>query len=265
LLQKIKSDSKSLKLSGRDEGKKIYMNYCVNCHKENREGDEGQYPSLVNLQDRMTPKEALNKIREGSGRMPAFSKVIEGQEEAIINFLFEKRNKQLLPKQEALLEIKTNISSHTERENNSEKDDTASRYLNLNAYSQFKDIHGHPAIRPPWGMLNAINLNTGDYAWRIPVGNDSALREKGAPITGLWSSPGPMVTAGGLVFIGGMKDKKFFAFDKANGKLLWEITLPAKGTSNPCSYMVNGKQYVALSVGGDEKNPAGYIIAFALP
>src|SRR6185295_4923740 len=123
-------------------------------------------------------------------------------------------------------------------ENKTAKNDTTSNYLNLNAYAQFKDAYGHPAIKPPWGMLNAINLNTGEYEWRIPVGNDEKLQEKGAGITGLWSSPGPMVTAGGLVFLGGTKDNKFFAFDKTTGKLLWETILPAKGSSTPCSYMI---------------------------
>lgn len=265
LLQKINAGNKSVKLSGYDAGEKIYKSYCVSCHKENREGDEPLYPSLVDLQMRMTKKEALNKIKEGSGRMPPFSNVLKGQEDAIITFLFDLKNKTLLPKEAALLEIQNNISSHKEIENESRKKDTASGYLNLNAYTQFEDIDGHPAIKPPWGILNAINLNTGEYEWKVPVGNDSALQEKGAGITGLWSSPGPMVTAGGLVFLGGTKDKKFFAFDKATGKLLWETILPGKGSSTPCSYMIDGKQYIALSVGGDKKNPAGYIIAFTLP
>ncbi len=135
----------------------------------------------------------------------------------------------------------------------------------MTAYAEFVDRDGHPAIKPPWGTLNAINLNTGEYEWKITLGNDPELQEKGAPITGSSSLSGPVATAGGLVFMSGTKDKKFFAFDKTTGKLLWEITLPAVGSSTPCTYMSNGKQYVALSVGGNKENPAGYIIAFALP
>jgi quinoprotein glucose dehydrogenase len=265
LLQKINSANKLVKLSGYDAGKKIYGTYCVSCHKPNKQGDEPLYPSLVDLQTRMTKKEALNKIKEGSGRMPAFANVVKGQEDAIIAFLFDLKTQKFLPKEAALLEIQNNISSHKEMEKEAGKNDTASDYLNLNAYSQFKDIHGHPAIKPPWGMLNAINLNTGEYEWKIPVGNDSALQERGAGITGLWSSPGPMVTAGGLVFLSGTKDKKLFAFDKNTGQLLWETTLPGIGSSTPCSYTIAGKQYIALSVGGDKNNPAGFVVAFALP
>src|SRR4030095_11599672 len=133
--------------------------------------------------------------------------------------------------------------------------DTAAMYLNVTPYADFTDRDGNPAIKPPWGTLNAINLNTGEYEWKITVGNDSALQEKGAPITGLPSMSGPIVTGGGLVFFSGTKDKKLFAFDKSTGKLLWETTLPAFGSSTPCTYVNNGKQYIALSVGGNKENP----------
>ncbi|MEP7110636.1 MAG: PQQ-binding-like beta-propeller repeat protein, partial [Ferruginibacter sp.] len=206
----------------------------------------------------------LKKINEGGSKMPAFSGIIKGKEEAIIAFLSGTGKKKLLSKEEAIMEIQNNISSHKEVENESRKNDTAYNYLNLNAYAQFTDANGHPAIKPPWGMLNAINLNTGEYEWKIPVGNDAVLQKKGAEITGLWSSPGPMVTAGGLVFIGGTRDKKFFAYDKTTGKLLWETILPGIGSSTPCTYLIEGKQYIALSVGGDKNNPAGYLVAFAL-
>jgi len=265
LLQKVEPGNIPINRLGKDAGKKLYMTYCVSCHKENRQGAEPLYPSLIDIEMRMTKKEVRNKIKKGGGKMPAFGAVLKGQEEAIISFLFNTKGKNLLPKEAALQEIKNNISSHKDAESGDAKNDTASTYLNLIAYFQFEDIYGNPAIKPPWGMLNAINLNTGEYEWKIPVGNDPELQEKGAGITGLWSSPGPIVTAGGLVFLGGTKDKKFFAFDKATGKLLWETILPGWGSSTPSTYMVDGKQYIALSVAGNKKNPAGYIIAFALP
>lgn len=265
LLQKVAAGVRSVNLSGYDEGKKLYMTYCVNCHRANREGDEASYPSLIDLQMRMTKEEVLNKIRNGGSKMPAFSHILQGREEAIITFLLDTKNKKLLPKEAALLEIKTNISSHKNTGNESMKTDTASSYLNLNAYARFKDGHGHSAIKPPWGILNAINLNTGEYQWKIPVGNDTALQVKKAGITGLTSSAGPIVTAGGVVLLGGTTDRKFFAFDKTSGKLLWETALPGVGTSTPCTYAIGEKQYVALSVGGDKRNPSGCIIAFALP
>jgi quinoprotein glucose dehydrogenase len=143
--------------------------------------------------------------------------------------------------------------------------DTLTRYLNLKAYEQLTGPDRHPVIKPPWGTLNAINLNTGEYEWAIPAGNIEELQEKNGPLTGATSSPGPIVTAGGLVFLGGTRDRKFQAFDKTTGKLLWEITLPGTASSTPCSYMSDGKQYIAVSVGGNKASPAGFIMAFALP
>ena len=263
LLQKIEANKELQNLSPYSAGKKIYMNYCASCHKENRNGD-ATYPSLVDLQKRMTKDEVLNKIKTGSGKMPGFSVIIKGQEEAIIAFLFQTQNKKYSQKENDLSEIRSNRLSHTNANDNSEND-TSTIYLNTTAYTEFTDRDGHPAIKPPWGTLNAINLNTGEYEWKIPVGNVPELQEKGASITGSSSLSGPVVTAGGLVFMSGTKDKKFFTFDKTTGKLLWETALPAVGSSTPCTYMSNGKQYVALSVGGNKENPAGYIIAFALP
>ena len=101
--------------------------------------------------------------------------------------------------------------------------------------------------------------------WTIPVGNNTELQKKGEPITGSTGSPGPIVTRGGLVFLGGSRDRKFQAFDKATGKLLWETTLPGFASSTPCTYKSNGKQYIAVSVAGNKESPAGYIMAFALP
>jgi quinoprotein glucose dehydrogenase len=261
LLQKIEPGKELENLSPYGAGKKIYMNYCASCHKENRNGD-AVYPSLVDLQKRMTKDEVLNKIKGGSGRMPGFSGVLKGQEEAIIAFLFQTEDKKSRQKENDLDEIRNNNLSHTDSIENTKHD--ASLYLNVTPYADFTDRDGRPAIKPPWGTLNAVNLNTGEYEWKIPVGNDPALQDKDVPITGLSSMSGPIVTAGGLVFFSGTRDKKLFAFDKTNGKLLWETTLPAVGSSTPCTYMSDGKQYIALSVAGDEENPAGYIIAFAL-
>ena len=193
---------------------------------------------------------ALNKIKQGGGKMPSFAGVINGHEEGIIDYLFDKTEKQLSQKERDLLEIQNNRSSNVEVKKDKATRDTATTYLNITAYAQLKDPEGHPAIKPPWGTLNAINLNTGDYAWTIPVGT---------------GSPGPIATGGGLVFLGGARDRKFQAFDKATGKLLWEITLPGIASSTPCTYSSNGKQYVAVSVAGNKENPAGSIMAFALP
>ena len=146
-----------------------------------------------------------------------------------------------------------------------ERNAHADQYLNSTGYKTWKDPNGNPAITPPWGTLHALNLSTSEYEWQIPLGNDKVRQAKGAPETGQEGKAGPIVTAGGLVFISGTDDKKLRAFDKSSGKLLWQTTLPALANATACSYQVNGKQYVALSVGGTTENPAGYLMAFALP
>jgi quinoprotein glucose dehydrogenase len=263
ILQKVEPNKKLQNLSPFIAGRKIYLTYCASCHKENLKGD-AVYPSLIDLQKRMTKDEVLDKIKHGSGKMPGFATIIKGQEESIIAFLFERQDRKIRQQENDLSEIQSNTLSHTDS-NNNPGSDTLAIYLNITAYAEFKDINGHPAIKPPWGTLNAINLNTGEYEWRITAGNIPELQQKGESITGSTSLSGPIVTAGGLVFFSGTHDKKLFAFDKSTGKLLWETTLPAIGSSTPCTYMSNGKQFVALSVAGNKEDPSGYIIAYALP
>ena len=265
LLQKIDPAGTSTSLSFYDDGKRIYTTYCASCHKSDRTGDEPVYPSLVDLKKRMSEAQALNKIKEGSGKMPSFAVIIKGYEEGIIDYLFEKTDKRILSRERDLSEIKSNRSSNIEVKKESGTVDTTTIYLNVTAYAQLKDSEGHPAIKPPWGTLNAINLNTGEYEWTITVGNHPELQKKGEPITGAAGSPGPIVTGGGLVFLGGSRDRKFQAFDKATGKLLWETVLPGFASSSSCTYKSNGKQYIAVSVAGSKDSPAGSIMAFALP
>jgi len=134
-------------------------------------------------------------------------------------------------------------------------------------YERWRDSSGYPAIRPPWGTLSAISLNNGLYLWRIPLGEHEALTRRGMPTTGTEQYGGPIVTAGGLVFIAATQDEKFRAFDKLTGKLLWQTTLPAAGYATPATYSVHGKQYVVIAAGGGKlgtKSGDAYV-AFALP
>ncbi len=135
-------------------------------------------------------------------------------------------------------------------------------------YNRFWDPQGYPAITPPWGSLTAINLNTGDFAWQVTLGEFDELTKKGIPPTGSPNLGGSIVTAGGLVFIASTKDEKFRAFDKQTGKILWETKLPAGGYSSPSTYLVDGKQYIIIAAGGGGKmatKSGDYYIAFALP
>jgi quinoprotein glucose dehydrogenase len=135
-------------------------------------------------------------------------------------------------------------------------------------YQYLLDDEGYPAIKPPWGLLTAIDLNTGDFAWQVPLGEFPELAAKGYANTGTENFGGTIATAGGLVFIGGSKNEKFHAFDASTGKLLWSHQLPAGGYATPCTYVVNGKQYVTIAAGGGGKQrtqSGDAFVTFALP
>jgi len=135
-------------------------------------------------------------------------------------------------------------------------------------YIRFQDTNNYPAIKPPWGQLNAIDLNKGEILWQVPLGEFPELTARGIPQTGTENFGGTIVTAGGLVFIGGSKDEKFHAFDKGSGQLLWEFKLDAGGYATPCTYMIRGRQYVVIAAGGGGKlgtKPGDEFVAFALP
>lgn len=264
-LIKIEPENTASIIPGYADGKMLYQNYCLSCHKQDRNGEAPMYPSLVDVKKRMTETAVLEKIKQGGGKMPPFASILKGHEKSIIDYLFDKEKTHLSRKENQLFEISRNKMSNIEVKDQKGKTDTAEKYLNITAYAQLSERDGHPAIKPPWGTLNAINLNTGEYAWTIRVGNYPELQKKGEPITGAPGSPGPIVTAGGIVFIGGSRDRKFQAFDKATGKLLWETTLKGFVSGSPSTYLVNGKQYIALPVSGSKESPAGSVLAFALP
>ena len=231
-----------------EAGRITYMKHCASCHGPERKGIPPSFPSLVGLKGRKAEKEVLGKIYQGGGAMPGFKGILSAREErAIMTFLYDMKD------------AKIDIPQVTKR------GEEPVRYMNTSAYATWSDPSGNPALKGPWATLSALNLSTGEYEWQIPIGNDEKLQEKGGPPTGLLARSGPMVTAGGLVFISGAADKKLWAYDKKTGKMVWETTLPAANNANVCSYMVKGKQYVALSVGGTKEKPSGSIMTFALP
>jgi quinoprotein glucose dehydrogenase len=193
-----------------------------------------------------------NIITHGKGMMPAFTKFSEKERAAITGFLFgdEKEEPGLSKEPGGNEPKKTNMPSYS-----------------ISGYSKFLDKNGYPAVRPPWGTLNAINLNTGEYVWKIPFGETPELQAKGLPQTGSESYGGPVVTASGLLFIAGTKDGFLKAYDKKDGKLLWKTQLPAAGFATPSTYEVNGRQYLVIACGGTKLGAKGgdSYVAFALP
>lgn len=136
-------------------------------------------------------------------------------------------------------------------------------------YNRLQDAGGYPAVTPPWGTLNAIDLNSGEYLWKIPLGEYPELAAKGIKNTGSENYGGPIVTDGGLVFIGAtIFDRMFRAFDSSNGKLLWQSQLPYAGLATPVTYSIGGRQYIVIATSGS-RNPKGpqgaAYVAFALP
>jgi quinoprotein glucose dehydrogenase len=134
-------------------------------------------------------------------------------------------------------------------------------------YNRWLDADGHPAVKPPWGTLNAIDLNTGEYRWRVPLGEFPELTAKGIPPTGTENYGGAVVTAGGLIFIAASRDEHLRAFDRQTGRELWKTKLPAAGYATPATYSVNGRQYLVIACGGGKigtKSGDAYM-AFALP
>ena len=225
----------------------IYLSQCSLCHGVDMKGSPPATPSLVGIGDRRSQADITSVIRGGKGRMSGFPNLYEDQLNALVSFLLTGENKEL---------------------SSSEPRSVGMKYR-LTGYRRFLDPDGYPAIAPPWGTLNAIDLNTGDYKWKINIGEYPELAAKGMKNTGSENYGGPVVTAGGLVFIGATNyDKTFRAFDKSTGELLWETTLPFSGNATPVTYAVNGRQYVAIAAGGgkDPKSGSGGVyVAFALP
>jgi quinoprotein glucose dehydrogenase len=245
---------------GYERGREIYNTYCASCHKPDRKGGEPYYPSLVGIEKKLSEKAVIDKIKKGGGKMPPFESVIKGQEKSIIAFLFQQRDRKAARSSAELKEIRQNLAAQGHTADTSQQSTT---YLNLSAYSLLKSPEGYPFFKGPWGVLHAIDLNSGEYVWSVPVGNHPDL-QKGEARTGAESTAGPIVTAGGLIFSSGSADKTLQCFDKSNGKLIWETKLPATGTSTPSMYRVKGKDFLVLSVAGDSSHPGGYIMAFAL-
>jgi quinoprotein glucose dehydrogenase len=228
-----------------------YLHQCAVCHGDDRMGSPPMTPSLVGVGDRLSAEQITATIRNGKGRMPGFPGLANEQLSKLVRFLSSGENKELRSAAAA-----------------PDASPDRSRYR-FTGYHRFLDPDGYPAVKPPWGTLNAINLNSGEYVWKIPLGEYPALAAQGLHDTGTENYGGPIVTAGGLLFIGATDfDRKFRAFDKSSGTLLWETTLRFSGNATPITYQVNGRQFVVIAAGGgkDPKSPSGGVyVAFSLP
>jgi quinoprotein glucose dehydrogenase len=228
--------------------KNLYEYNCASCHRNDFRGTPPEFPSLIGIDKKLSEADIARVIRQGAGRMPGFEKLGNSAIEALTRYLTTRANPENIAVQLPASPIDLKYTH--------------------DGYNKFLDPDGYPAVAPPWGTLSAIDLNAGKIVWQIPFGEYPELAAQGVKNTGSENYGGAIVTANGLLFIGATNyDKKFRAFDKATGKLLWETVLPAAGNATPATYAVNGRQFVVIAAGGGKsKDPSGgSYIAFALP
>ena len=232
----------------RTVGGRLYAAHCAACHGGDRAGDPSNtYPSLIDIKQRFSRKNLHEIVQNGKGIMPGFPTLSESERTSIVSFL---RNEDEL-----------------QRVDEEGEEPTLRSPFGYTGFNRFFDQEGYPAIKPPWGTLNAINLNTGEYEWTTTLGEFDELTARGIAPTGTENYGGPVITAGGLLFIAATMDEKIRAFDKATGDVLWEAQLPAGGYATPSTYWANGKQYLVIGCGGGKMGTKSgdAIIAFALP
>lgn len=231
----------------------LYVDRCAGCHRADQRGNPPEFPSLLGIGGRRSRSEIEKIIREGNGRMPAFRDLSAETISSLARYLSVGENKE--------------IHSAPESKDLSRPDPRIEQKYRFDGYTKFLDPDGYPAVKPPWGTLNAIDLNRGTIAWAVPFGTYPELIAQFG-VTGSENYGGPVVTAGGLLFIGGSThDSKFHAFDKSTGRLLWQTVLPAGGNATPAVYAVNGREFVAIAAGGGKSGApsGGRYVAFALP
>jgi quinoprotein glucose dehydrogenase len=229
-------------------GKSVYTTYCGTCHGLDRKGSLPAIPSLLTVKEKFTYDSLELLLRKGRGAMPAFDYISTEHRKVLLEYLLDKAPAES-DKQE--LESKTSP--------------LFPRYY-MDGYKKLVTKEGLYGSNPPWGLLTAIDMNTGKKKWQVPLGEIDSLSAQGFAPTGTENYGGPVVTAGGILFIAATKDEKIRAFDKETGEVLWEAKLPASGHATPAVYEIGGKQFLVIACGGGKGTKSGdAYVAFALP
>ena len=226
--------------TGGQSGQALYLQHCATCHRDDRVGAPPSIPTLIGIGDRRTFAEITSIVRQGAGRMPGFPTLDQPAVNAIVQYTLTGADEPP-PRRGTRARRARRRRRCSPLANNS---------FRFTGYRRFMDPDGFPATAPPWGTLSAINLNTGDYAWQVPLGEYPELVAQGLRNTGSENYGGPVVTAGGLVFIGATNaDRKLRAFDKSTGTLLWETVMAGPGRATPAMYEAGGRQFVVIATG----------------
>jgi quinoprotein glucose dehydrogenase len=220
-------------------GRGVYLTHCAICHGAELEGTPTG-PRLADAAERLPISEIFSLVRQGRGRMPAYPQLAAHEFNALIGHLLNP--------------------SQAEPQSDS-------RSYAFAGYQRVLDHDGYPGNSPPWGTLSAVDLAGGSIAWQVPLGENPELSEEAYVNAGTRNYGGPLVTAGGLVFIAATADEMIRAFDKRTGKKLWQHRLPHAGFATPATYSVDGRQYLVIAAGGGKLGlPSGAsYVAYALP
>lgn len=234
------TDLKKIRAANQLNGEILFRTYCSSCHGADKKGT-AIGPDLTSRVKKYRNEQITSIVQNGAPPMPSFGFLPEAQIASIVAYVKDT----VLQQSFETADIPQNNEPY-----------------GFNGYNFYLDPDGHPAIAPPFGTLTAINLNTGDIVWQVPLGEDPEFKKMGIPNSGMFNRGGGIATAGGLIFIGATGDNMFRAFDQNTGEVLWEYQLPGMATSIPSTYAVGDKQYVVVSVNGEPENnfKGGYIV-----
>jgi quinoprotein glucose dehydrogenase len=230
-------------------GRHVYRAVCSFCHGLGSPVNPAS-PSLKDVASRLSKEQIADLMLTGRGQMPSFASFSELEKRAVIAFLFDEGQDEEIATKDLTLSYAEQVP------------------VVMIGHIDWRDPEGFPVNKRPWGTLNAVNLDTGEVSWKVPLGTYPELEARGEPPTGSFNIGGPVVTKGGLVFIGAAMDERFHAYDKKTGELLWEYQMESGGYATPATYELDGRQYVVIAAGGGgkpgtKKGDAYY--CFALP